>query len=73
MHRNIDRITAEESIKTAMIGASVQSGEGLSLLMSDLRKQMGTVAEIDVAAEKLTEQLDKVGLQSLKSLASAFR
>lgn len=73
LHRSVDRIAAEESIRSAMIGASVQSGDGLSALLTDLRKQMGTVVDMDQVAVAMEAKLDKQGFAALKNLGNAFR
>lgn len=71
LHKNVDRLAAEESIRTATIGASVQSGEGMQTLMAGLKTQMGKVAVIDEAARANSEQLDRTGLHALKAINKA--
>jgi hypothetical protein len=51
LNKNIDRISAERDIRTAMVGIRSQSSEGVTEMMTDLRKQMGTIYEIDERAE----------------------
>ena len=68
LHRNTDRLAAEESIRTAQIGASMQSGEGFGQYMTVLRDQMGEVVKIDRAAEAMVSELDRAGLAALKAM-----
>ncbi len=68
LHKNVDRIAAEEDIRVAAIAASVQSGESFNELMNGLRKQMGEVVIIDRISQAMTEKLDRVGLAMLKGM-----
>lgn len=68
LSRSIDRITAEEDTRMAHVAAMVQSGETLEDLLDRLRKQMGTVVDMDHAVTAQEEQLDSAGLASLREL-----
>lgn len=73
LHRNIDRVAAEESIRMLTMGASAQSGEGFKASMDDLRDQMGDVViykEGAVVRSSAPEsQLDRGGLATLKMMS----
>jgi hypothetical protein len=43
LHKNVDRIAAEQDMRAASIAIQSQSSEGIRAMMSDLRKQMGIV------------------------------
>ena len=53
LHRNIDRIAAEEGQRALHIAAMSQSGEGYSDLMEKLQERVGEVVVFD---EDTTEQ-----------------
>jgi hypothetical protein len=69
LHRNVDRVVAEENYKSAIIAASAMGGDGLTTLLEDLRKQMGDVVIVDEAKLAMQEaKLDREGLNSLRGL-----
>lgn len=79
MHKNIDRVAAEESVRDLNIAASSQSGEGFKEMITSLREQMGDVAKFKtefstsegdkISHPRQTEQLDRSGLAMLKMMS----
>ncbi len=49
LHKNVDRIAAEEDMRAATIAVMSQSSEAIQSMMTDLRAQLGRVVEIDTA------------------------
>ncbi|MBO6507510.1 MAG: hypothetical protein JJ979_03325 [Roseibium sp.] len=71
MHRNVDRLRAEEDYRLATVGIYTASGEHIQELLGDLRKQMGTVIVLDegrAAMERAKEERDVDGLKSIAGL-----
>jgi len=68
LHRSIDRIAAEETVRSAQVAAAAQNGESFTQFVADLRTQMGDVVKIDRAAKAMTAELDRQGLATLKAL-----
>ena len=68
LSRTIDRIAAEEMIRSVQVAASVQSAEGFKDLMTQLNAQMGVVVEIDQKKKIMSEKLDRAGLAALKAM-----
>jgi hypothetical protein len=62
LHRNIDRISAERDQRNAMVHIQSQSSEGVKDLMTDLRKQVGTIVEYE---EVTPTKLDRAALHAL--------
>jgi hypothetical protein len=62
LHRNIDRISAERDQRHAMVQIQSQSSEGVKDLMTDLRKQVGTIVEYEEVAPT---KLDRTALHAL--------
>lgn len=74
MQRNIDRIAAEESIKSLTVSASSQSGEGYKKGMEDLRKQLGDIvvyrhAQVSAGPQENEEGPDRAGIAMLKAMS----
>jgi hypothetical protein len=65
LHRNIDRISAERDQRTAMVTIQSQSLEGVKDLMTDLRKQVGTIVEFE---ETAPTKLDRKALHALAAI-----
>lgn len=55
LHRNVDRIAAEQDMRSATIAVKSQSGEAIQSMMTDLSTQMGQVIEIDTEASVKAE------------------
>lgn len=72
LHKNVDRLLAEDSLRLVEIGISSQSGEMAQKLGTALRKQMGTVVEIDEAAAAMNMPFDREGLNKLKGLGKVM-
>lgn len=68
LSRSVDRISAEEAIQATMVAINSQSSEGFTDMMSGLQKQLGVIVDMDHAAVKQTEQLDRDGLNILRNL-----
>lgn len=69
MHKNVDRLLAEDNLRLATVFAQTQSSEGFSEFVEGLREQMGTIAEIDEAKVAIEEAVfDRDGLIALKDL-----
>jgi hypothetical protein len=65
LHRNIDRISAERDQRNAMVQIQSQSSEGVKDLMTDLRKQVGTIVEYEEVAQT---KLDRRALHALDAI-----
>lgn len=74
MQRNIDRITAEESIKSLTVSASSQSGEGFKKGMEDLREQLGDIVVYrhaeTVTGSRQDDEFDRAGLAMLRAMST---
>ena len=68
LHRNIDRLMAEKDMRVADVAIRSQSQDGVRSLLTDLRKQMGTVVDFDEVLARQEEKLDRAGLNSLRLL-----
>lgn len=71
MHRNIDRLMAEADLRMLSVFAHGQSGEGVADFSERMRKEMGQVAEVDEREAAMAQELDSMGLMSLKELGRA--
>lgn len=75
LSRNIDRILAERDLRQIEVIVKSQATEGIQSLMTDLKKQMGTVVEIEIDAEerirRAENERDTEGLLALKRLEFA--
>ncbi len=49
LHKNIDRIAAEEDIRELQVAAHSHSGESIKAMLESLTAQMGTVFEIETS------------------------
>jgi indole-3-glycerol phosphate synthase len=65
LHRNVDRISAERDQRNALVQIQSQSSEGVKDLMTDLRKQVGTIIEFEEAAPT---KLDRKALHALDAI-----
>lgn len=69
LHKNADRLAAEDSLRTVSDLAHSTSAEGLGDYMEGLKKQIGQVAVIDEGKAALEGAVyDRDGLLSLKDL-----
>jgi DNA recombination-dependent growth factor C len=68
LSKNVDRIAAEFDYRNAIVAISAGSSEGVESLMTNLKKQMGSIVEIDEAKMALSETYDRDGLLSLRGL-----
>lgn len=73
LHRNIDRIAAEEHLRLLDVGIGSQSGEGFKETNKNLRAQMGDVVKykgaLVIGPDEVrleVEQPDRAGLAMLK-------
>lgn len=76
LHKNIDRINAEQDIRTATILCNVQSSEGVQDLFKSLNKQLGKVVvfnEEKLALHEANQERDRIGLMELKSISQRRR
>jgi hypothetical protein len=77
LHKNIDRLNAEDGFRTADIAIRSQSSEGVTALFADLKTQMKSpiVFEFDRAAmeqEREEEDVDREGLHSLGTIGKVY-
>ena len=70
MHKNVDRLTAEDDMRLASALISSQSGEGFSELMNNLRKQMGKVVVIDEVKTAFLKKHDRAGMLAIAALGN---
>lgn len=73
MHKNIDRLQAESSLKLLQVMASVQNGEAYKRTETSLTKTIGDIIVIDQAQAAQVEQLDRAGLNKLKVLSQRMK
>lgn len=65
LNKNIDRISAERDQRLALVQIRSQSSEGVSEMMTDLRKQMGVVIEFEAPKDI---KIDKAALHRLAGI-----
>lgn len=73
LHRNIDRLAAENDIRHLRIAAGSQSGEGATETYASLKKEMGEIAVFDEGRRAMSEAmsgavLDSEGLREIAGL-----
>jgi hypothetical protein len=74
LHKNIDRINAEQDIRLAYVMVHMGDQKGVQDLMIELRKRMGTVVEMDEAKVAIqSAKLDSTGLKDLKMMGNIGR
>lgn len=64
MSGNVDRIQAQEDMRSLTVSASSQSGEGAKVYRDQLVIETGTVVKVERVHER-----DEAGFQRLKELA----
>lgn len=73
MHKNVDRLMAEDTLRQVSALAYSQSGDGFDKFVSSLRKQMGTIAEFDEARLAIEEAVfEAEAYAELKDLGRIF-
>lgn len=66
LHRNIDRISAEESIRDLDVSVHSHTGEAIKEKMADLVKQLGTVIEVEQRV--IAAKFDRQGLRDIAAI-----
>lgn len=69
MHRNVDRLRAEEDYRMATIAIYAASGEKIEELLRDLRDQMGTIIEVDEGKAAMIKAREDRNLEGLKAIS----
>lgn len=75
LHRNVDRLAAEEDIRHLRVQASVGTGEGVKSTFTDLSAQMGKIAVYDegrAAIARAQRECDLSGLAGIRDLGGAL-
>lgn len=73
LHKNVDRMMAEDSLRLVSALAYSQSSDGFDKFVNGLRKQLGTIAEFDegkLAIEEAVFEADAYA--ELKDLGRIF-
>jgi hypothetical protein len=70
LNKNIDRLRAEDDVRSLQTAIAAQSGESAQKHLDALHKQMGKVVEVDEVAEAMNAEYDREGLLALKGMGS---
>jgi len=71
LHKNVDRLRAEEDTRILHVAIHAASGESASALADRLNKQMGVVFDVDEGKAAVTHaERDRAGLMQLKSMGA---
>lgn len=74
MHRNIDRLQAEDDLRTINLLGSAHTGDGITKVIDQLQKQLGTVVKVDEGKAAIKHaKLDRSGLEKLRRISRGVR